>query len=95
MNIEDFFNQFPIQKPVFLTNEDLAAILLFSYGAAKLYKKDDTSMSKEEKIESYKVFYREKISKNYENLEYNGKIELDKFFNLYGTYCILNHLSEL
>lgn len=94
MKIEDFFNQFPIQKPKFLTEEDLISILLFSYGAAKLYKNDDTSMSKEEKIKSYKAFCKEKINKNFENLDYDGKIELDKFFNLYGTYCILNHLSD-
>ena len=94
MKIEDFFNQFLIQKPKFLTDEDLRAILLFSYGAAKIYKKDDTSMTKEEKIESYKSFCRKKINDNYENLDSEGKIELDKFFNLYGTHCILNHLSD-
>lgn len=48
-------------------------------------------MSKEEKIESYKSFCRKKIN---ENLDSEGKIELDKFFNLYGTHCILQHLSD-
>ncbi len=94
MKIEDFFNQFPIQEPKFLTDEDLRTILLFSYGAAKIYEKDDSSMTKNEKIESYKSFCRKKINDNYENLDSEGKIELDKFFNLYGTYCILNHLSD-
>lgn len=94
MKIEDFFNQFPIQEPKFLTDEDLRAILLFTYGAAKIYKKDDTSMTKEEKIESYKYFCRKKINDNYENLDSEGKIELDRFSNLYGTYCILNQLSN-
>ena len=94
MKIEDFFNQFPIQEPKFLTDEDLRTILLFSYGAAKIYKKDDSSMTKDEKIESYKSFCRKKINDNYENLDSEGKIELDKFFNLYGTYCILNQLPD-
>ena len=63
MKIEDFFNQFPIQEPRFLTYEDLRAILLFSYGATKIYKKDDNTMTKEEKIESYKTFCRKEINK--------------------------------
>jgi len=41
-----------------LTYEDLRAILLFSYDAIKIYKKDINTITKEDKIEPYKPFCR-------------------------------------
>ena len=94
MSINDFFNQFPIKEPIFLSSEDLYSILLYSYSATKLYKKEEKTMSKEEKIESYKAFCRKEIYKNFEGLDYEGRLELDKFINLFVMYSSIQHLVD-
>jgi hypothetical protein len=94
MTIEDFFNQFPLQEPKELTQEDLRKVLSFTLASVNGFSKDDKTLTKDEKIASYKSFCRKKIDEAFPNLTLDGKTELDKFFNLYGTHAILQHLAD-
>ena len=86
MTIKDFFIQFPIQEPKFLTNEDLISICLFTYGSSKLFNKNEDRKTEVNKIDSFKKFCVIEINKRYENLDKETKIELDKFINFFSLY---------
>ena len=94
MSIKEFFNEFPIQEPRELKHEDLKLVLDFCNQSVEIYKKDNTYMTKDEKIKSYKEYCRQKIGEKFNDLNLDGKVELDKFFNLYGTHAILQHLAD-
>lgn len=94
MTVEEFFNDFPIQEPRELTYDDLKKVLEFSILSVKMYKREDVTMTKREKIDSYKDYCKKHISIKFSDLTPEAKIELDKFFNLYGTHSILQHLAD-
>ena len=51
-------------------------------------------MTKQEKIDSYKAYCRKYLEKEFENLVYDDKVILDKFFNMHGTKAIQEHLED-
>ena len=94
MNIKDFFILFPINEPRYLTHEDLTAIMLFTYGIAKRFKIDEVEFTEKQKIKSYKDYCIKEINKKYENLDNEGRLELDKFINLFVMYYSAQHLVD-
>lgn len=94
MTVDEFFGEFPIESPKELTHEDLIKVLEFSLKSVKIYKKEDISMTNREKIDSYKSYCKNQIANKFTNLTPEAKVELDKFFNLYGTHFILQHLLD-
>ena len=48
----------------------------------------------QEKIDSYKAYCRKYLEKEFENLVYDDKVILDKFFNMHGTKAIQEHLED-
>lgn len=94
MTIEEFFNDLPIKEPEELTNEDLRTVLKIAYESVKIFNKNDTSLNKSEKVKSYNLYCHAEFDKTFTNLSPNGRFELNKFFNLYGTHIILKHLVD-
>lgn len=94
MTIKDFFIQFPIYEPQYLTQEDLTAIMLFTYGIAKRFKINDVEITKQQQIKSYKDYCIKEINKNYKNLDNEGRLELDKFISLFVMYYSAQHLVD-
>ena len=94
MTIKDFFIQFPIYEPRYLTHEDLTAIMLFTYGIAKRFKKEEVEFTEKQKIKSYNDYCIKEINKNYENLDDEGRLELDKFINFFVMYYSAQHLVD-
>lgn len=93
-NTEDFFKKFPIHQPKELTNNDLSIVLKICYDSLNEFDWKNTSISKSEKIEAYKEYCMEQINNSFAKLNPESRIELNKFFNLYGTHIIINHLTR-
>lgn len=90
--LNEYFNNFPIQEPRKLSVDELTTLLQICKSSLNLYKKEDKFLSKREKIDSYKEYVLHQINKTDTN--FKNKTELGKYLNLFTTHLIVNHLEE-
>lgn len=94
LTLDEFFEQLPKKEHRPLTNQDLKKVLMFSLNSAKIFSKDDITMTKSEKITAYKEYCNQNIKEVFSDLDIESKRMLDDFFNTYGTGIIIKHLTD-
>ena len=94
MSEDNFFSNIIIPDLTEITLRDFKKVLTLIDTSLILNKKDDLSMTKQEKIDSYKAYCRKYLEKEFENLVYDDKVILNKFFNMHGTKAIQEHLED-
>ena len=93
LSLEEFFELYPIKEPKVLTNTDLKVLFEIINDSLVYYIKDDTTLTEREKINSYTNLCKKQIDEQFVEVDLEGKIELDKYFNLYGVTAIITHLK--
>ena len=93
LTLEEIFELYPIKEPKVLTNVDLKVLFEIIDNSLVYYIKDDTTLTEREKIDSYTNLCKKEIDEKFIDIDLEGKIELDKYFNLYGVTAIITHLK--
>jgi hypothetical protein len=94
LTLQEFFELYPIKEPRLLTKADLIILFEIINNSLVYYIKDDKTLTEREKIDSYISLCRKEIDKQFTDVNLEGKIELSKYFNLYGNFAIVTHLKD-
>ena len=92
MTFDEFFDRLPSQQSRELSNDDLIKVFNIAKNSVIIFKVDDITLTKREKVNQYKTYCRDLITQYFKDLSPQGKIDLDNFFVFCGTHFILEHL---
>ena len=92
MTFDEFFDQLPSQQSRELSNDDLIKVFKIAKNSVTIFKVDDNTLTKREKVNQYKTYCRDLITQYFKDLTPLSKIELDNFFVFCGNHFIIEHL---
>ena len=94
MTFDEFFDQLPSKEYKELSNLDLSKVYDLTKESVIIFKSDDNTLTKSEKINQYKTFCRQIVNQHFTHLNHEDSIELDKHVGLFSTHFMLQHLLD-